>query len=445
MANPKVSFTISPCPGITNKLISVLYSTLAPTAEIARIVDSSTHASPVNQQFSNLNPGTYIVKIYQSTDGTTLGTIQHDFWIDANSNQVFFERIFFTVGGGGANDPIDGDASYINTYLNGKVITGVFQEGFRYLKPTTEYTEYTGGGITLVGRTYSDLQTWSVDISYLVASTTLSPDDTYANIISVPGNLTVGSAHYNAALYCSAAATTQTLTFPFISSVPDNKAFLPVHDGGSQVNVKLVCQTGEFFRFRGANINVLYLAKGEYVKIIKKGTSYYVVEYRGQWDRIGEAVDSDYLIDNALVMNGAEYDGLVYQRAYDFIVNRIPSGQKVDKATWLATPTKQTLFGVDLINSKFIVPNRLNLSKRNIESLSGTDTNRADNVPGGFQDQDLMPHAHPLGIGNGVGGLVLPDYNPADLNTRRATANTDNSTGVENIVKNFAVLPLMLI
>lgn len=450
MANPKVSFSISACPGIINKLISVLYNTLAPAAELARIVDSSTHASPVNQEFDNIDPGTYIVKIYQSVDGVTLGTIQHDFWIDANTNQIISERIFFMVDGPDADDPANGTVDYINAYLNGKTISGIFQEGFRFLQDGIEWIPRTGGGFTLqAGLVFNQYQVWSVDVAYTVSATPVASNDIYGNIIAVPGNLTIGATHYNASLYCNCAATTQTITLPFSATIPDGKAFLIIHDGGNQINVAIKTQAGELFRFRGADKTIIHLGVGESIKFIKKGTKFYCIDDKGQWNRLGEQVAAEIVIQNSLVMDGATtYDGLVYLRAYDFIANNIPGAQKTDFATWAAS--KQTLYAIDTTAKTFKTPNRLNMSTRFVKTVGGSDASRPDNVPGGYQADKVGPHVHTFPIGNGTGPTKMPDENPADGNIQRDLASTNTNgpdllSGLETTVKNIGALPLLLI
>jgi hypothetical protein len=460
MANPKVSYNISACPGITNKLISVLYNTLAPAAELARIVDSSTHASPVNQQFSNLASGTYIVRIYQSVDGTTLGTIQHDFWIDANSNQILFERIFFQVDGGGANDPVDNATSYINSYLNGKTVTGIFQEGYRYLRPTIEYTDHAGGGFDLVGATFSSGQVWSVEISYNIISTSVTNDETFGGIVSVPGNLTITSAHYNKSLFCNASATTQTLSFPFLAGVPDGKGFVIVHDGGNQINVKVKAATGEVIRFNGTDVNYILLGKGEWVKIIKLGSKWFILEKQGQWGRVGERVGRDMIVDNSLLLDGSQYDGTVFLRLADYVAS-IPSAQIVSFPTFDTTATINgevvfTKRGFFAVNGTLIkVPDMRNVSRRFIKNVGGSDASRIDNLSGGYQAWQIGEHDHPAddtdvnvlfvkrkpgGPGSGLG------LNTAPTGFEKVQQRSGKiNVGLENNVRNIGELPLLLI
>jgi hypothetical protein len=460
MPNPKVSYSISACPGITNKLISILYSTLAPTAEIARIVDSSSHASPVNQEFDNLNTGTYLVRIFQSTDGTTLGTLQHDFWIDTSSAQSALELVFFQVDGGGANDPVGGASSYINTYLNGKTVVSVFQEGFRFLRVGIEYSLHTGGGIDLIGNVFGSGSVWSVAVTYPVQTASPTIDDTFGDVVAVTGNLTITSAHYNKSLFCNSSSNTQLLSAPVLSGVPDGKGFLVVHDGGNQINVKFKANGSEAIRFRGADVNYILLAKGEWIKIIKKGTKWYVIEKDGQWDRIGERIGRDLVVSNSLALDGSQYDGTVYLRLADY-VNSLPNTQVVDYTTFDTTATingesvftKRGFFATS--GSMIKVPDMRNLSVRFVKNIGGTDTTRIDNLAGGYQGWQIGEHFHTanetdasvlfvkrksggpgggFGLNNAGGGFELAERNSGKVNV-----------GLENNVRNIAQIPLLLI
>src|SRR6478735_2891664 len=130
---PNIQFTITPAPGIANDLIAVIYNTISPAAEIDRILKAPPHAAPHDFSFTNLPVGTYIVKIYESPDGITLGTLRHDFWVNAAIDNVSAYTIkTFQVGLGRPApyyDPAHEATNYINPDLNGLSYT-VFKPGY---------------------------------------------------------------------------------------------------------------------------------------------------------------------------------------------------------------------------------------------------------------------------------------------------------------------------
>jgi hypothetical protein len=248
----EISFNISAAPSITNDLIAVIYNTLAPGAEVARIVDSTDHSSPQNFQFSNLAPGVYIVKIHESPDGVTLGNLRHDFWVDAVTNQqVTIEDRWYTVDGLAAYDPVSGQNDIPDSYLNGRTIVGVFKEGFRYLEPVTEWTTIAGGGTKLLITAL--LSAGEKVLVQLAVAGTLGAavaDDAFSQFEIFTGNVTLTSTEYNKTVLIQSVANKQTTSLPLIASVPDQKGYVVIHDGANAINVLVKAQTGETIRFK---------------------------------------------------------------------------------------------------------------------------------------------------------------------------------------------------
>lgn len=460
-----VSFTISPAPGVLNDFISVIFNSLNTAAEIARIVTPQPHAAPVNLQFNNLDPGIYLVEVHDTPGGGVLGNMRHDFWVDARTNAILFERRFYVVDAGGANDPVAGTTAITDSYFNGKTISGVFQEGYRYIKPTVEWAQ-AGATLNFLNDlnsgsqiTNNNGQVWTVEIMYTIIQTGGSTKDEFTDIIDIITNTALGSTEYGKVLMVAGATSKVFLLAPFLGTIPDGTGFMVVHNGGSVINVQFALQSGEVIRFRGADVNYIYLAKGEFIKMIKKGTKLYVVDYRGQWDRIGEMVNGDIQIDNSLVFNGAQYDGNVYPRIYEWIRDVLPLSQKVSPTDWVnvnqvirgeTVYTKRMLYAIDTSVQSFIVPDRRNLMIRAVKNIGGADITRVDNVPGGYQHDEIRTTIFYVTIGPGqransasgsgkvaVGGdasegadIVLP-----------ATIGT----GLETHPQNIASLPLLLI
>jgi hypothetical protein len=451
--------TISIAGGVINYLVIVIYKTTAPLAEVARVVyTSGVDTNPFSFEFTDLVNGTYIVKVHESTDGITLGNIRHDYWIDASTGQILQERIFFTVGGGGTA-PANGTSIFSDPLYNGKNITGVFQEGFRYLKDLIEWQEYAGGGFELLsGIVFNDGQTWSFEISYNVIETAPAPDDAFADIVILTTNTTLNSSHYNKTILVNSSANKQTTTLPNIAGVPDGKGFIIRHDGNNVINVVV---TGGTYRFRGSDVSTIYLGKGEMIKVVKKTISavakWYVNDMNGQWDRIGLIEPGMMALDNTIVCDTTEYDGTVYARAWDYITNKLPAAQKVTYATYDTTQvingetvySKRGFFAVDNVNTKFKCPDLRNQSFRFVKNIGGADSSRVDNVPGGYQHWlvgnhthggGILPHIGPGGYIEGYGGNNAPGSDNYDPGTTGGTIN-----GQENTTRNTGMLPLLLI
>lgn len=399
----RIKQTISPAPGILVPIIAVIYKTTAPGTEVARHVIPTPHTSPYVYEFSDVDPGVYNVKHYTSSDGSTLETLTKDFFCDAVTNEVLYERLFYTVDGGDPVDPVSGTNYIEDTYLDGKTVTGVFQEGYRYLQDGVEWSQGVGGRINFLGSiTNNSGQVWVVEVSYTGASTTVGVNDTFASIVAVTANVTLDSTYYNNTIMVAPTGNKQTTTLPLIGAVPNGKGFVIVHDKGNAPNVVVKAQTGEVIRWMGADKNQVILGIGEVIKIIKSGSKYYAQPIHGQWERVGEFIGwHTGTKTNGVALDSTEYDLTVYLRLKEFIDTLSPS-QVVDYATYDSTVTingetvkhKQGFFAVDTLNNKAKVPNLLNKHVRYLKNIGGADATRYDNVAGGYQHDAMRDHYH---------------------------------------------------
>lgn len=452
----EISFNLSAAPSITNDLIAVIYKTTAPGAEVDRIVDSTDHSSPQNFQFSNLDPGVYLVKIHESPDGTTLGNLRHDFWQDAVTNQqVSVEDRWYTADGLAAHDPVSGQNEIPDAYLDGRTVLLVYKEGFRPLEPVTEWTSIVGGGVELLlTALLSPGEKVLVQIAVAISVGSTINNDAFSQLEVVTGNVTLTSTEYNKAIIVQSVANKQTTTLPLISGVPDSKGYLIRHDGANAINVIVQAQAGEVIRFRGNDVNRVVLGKGEFVKLIKSGSLWYVNDERGQWDRVGEIIAARFAGDNMLLFDGTtEYDLSVYVRLDEY-VDALPAAQVVDYATFAASD-KKGFFAKDTVNNKVKLPMLFDMSIRFLKNNGGSDTDRTDNIPGGYQagmvgDFTATVTGRSAAAAGGNGGvpnfvplkstMVAPFTGPSE-----AVPNISIVTGKETASKNYGFLPYMLI
>jgi hypothetical protein len=454
----EISFQISAAPSITNDLIAVIYNTTAPGAEIARIVDSTDHSSPASFQFSNLDPGVYIVKVHESPDGVALGNLRHDFWVDAVTNQqVTIEDRWYTVDGLADHDPVSEQNEIPDSYLDGRTVLLVYKEGFRPLEPVTEWTPIVGGGVELLLTIpLSPGEKVLVQLAVPVSLGSTITNDSFSQFVTFTGNVTLTSTEYNKTVLIQSAANKQTTTLPLIASVADSRGYLIRHDGANAVNVIVKAQTGEVIRFRGADINQVELGKGEFIKVIKNGSKWIVNDDRGQWDRLGEVIHARIGGDNMLLMDGVtEYDLTVYVRLKRFI-DSLPVGQVVDYAAFADVENKG-FFAVDSVNNKAKLPMMFDMSLRFLKSNGGADPDRPDNIPGGYQAGMVGNHTATVtgkkgamagGNGGSANAVLLKNTMVPPFNVGGASEDVAGIaivTGKETVSKNYGYLPFLLI
>lgn len=458
MANIQAS--ISATPGITNYLIITLYKTTAPTSEIDRIVKPAPHTSPYNFEFTDLDAGEYIVNIYESVDGSTLGILKIDFWVQARTTQSLITVGYFKVDGVDANDPNDGDSQYLNPALDGVDIQLLFLEGVGPLKEDVKWQQVSGGLGLLGGDKFIHNQEWTYVYSAVVdATSSPSPTVPFTSILVKTSNHSLTTDELGKIVVLSNAGVIDS-TLPNIATVTDEKGFLFQCESPSGM---VEAYGSDVIRFRGQDVSYIYFGIGESAKLIKGGGKWYVIDAQGSWDKIGERVFVDAIGDNMMVSRGDEIscDGTIYRRIYDWVTN-LPPSQQVSFLTWNGSDTKKKFWGVDTATKKLKVPNMQGMSIRGLKSIGGTvqspsfgtDSDRTDNIPGGFQASMVGPHDHSVSFGgnnfnrllmaNGVSTVDSPDNTPGEPNLSQSQPMSDGG-GTETRVDNVGLIPAIRI
>lgn len=462
----RIKQTISAAPGITVPIIVVLYKTTAPNAEYARLVIPTPHNAPYTYEFASVDPAVYNVVHYSSSDGSTLQTLLKSFSVDAVTNQLLSETLYYLVDGAGANDPVSGTDYIIDPYLNGKTVSAIFKEGFRFLRPTEEWAQVSGGRINLLnGLSNNNGEVWTVFVQYsqvLVAAPTI---DAFSSVVTIPdATKTLDSSHFNKTVLGSTTANKQVFTLPTVGSTADQRGFVIFHDGGNAVNLVVKASGTEVIRHRGVDKNQVVLGIGECIKIIKLGSIWRVMDDRGQWDRVGEVLPWNKNTKfNAIPLTGTEYDLNVYVRLKEF-VDSLDSSQIVTYSEF-DTPTaingetvyhKRGFFARDLVNNKVKVPDFQNMHIRFLKNIGGIDTSRVDNVALGYQHHQIGPHKHTgiKGETTGHGSSSSPQSGNVRLlvNTSSGSVATiaNSETGIHNdggetVERNIGMIPMLLI
>src|SRR5581483_3525745 len=98
------------------------------------IVQSQVIPPPVpssfNLVFTGLADVVHYVDFRSSADGVSLGLLLGTFVYDVKDEIYATEYRFYVVDGGGPTDPTASDSSITDPYLNGKIVSTVYREGF---------------------------------------------------------------------------------------------------------------------------------------------------------------------------------------------------------------------------------------------------------------------------------------------------------------------------
>jgi hypothetical protein len=397
---PNIQFTISPAPGIINDLIAVIYNTNAPAAEIARLLKPQPHPAPYDFNFPNLPVGTYIVKIHESPNGVTLGTLRHDFWVNAAINsQTAYTIKTFQVGLGRGTpyfDPADGDTDYINTDLDQLEYT-VFKPGYGPLDWSANITPYPGGGFS-----FTDTQVFAQDEIYTILISNLVNNVTNTPVVnSFPSGVEViiadtvfTSTHYSKVLEVS-AVNNCSISIASLATIPDNTVFsINTHALVSSAflapfhYVRLTLPGGQFVRINGRDHNIIFVGRGEEMTFVKNGSYLRLLTGGEAYRKLGQIV---YTFTEpplgSLQLVGGWYSQTDFGRIFSNYVNLLhPAelGTGVDDVAPNAANRSKWIIGA----TKFWVPDHGGLFHRPYDQNMNHDAQR---WPGEYQADAVGP------------------------------------------------------
>lgn len=261
-----------------------------PTAIVATHNEPPPVPATMNLLFSGLNDVVHYVDFRESPDGSAQGTLLSTFVYDVKNETIIAERRYYTTDGVGAYDPVQDDTSITDPYLVGKTVYGVFKEGFRYLVPGTEWTQ-TGDTIDiLAGGPLQSLEVVTIEINYTVGASASGGASTPTDIIEVTANLTLDSSHYDKMMEANGSATILTITFPDLLTIPDGKKFWFNAHKDAQRYIAIVFPSGGYCQVDGSARTTVWVAKGEELSIIKKGSYMRIISWSGDRNRVGQIV-----------------------------------------------------------------------------------------------------------------------------------------------------------
>jgi hypothetical protein len=376
--------------GILDYLIVIARKSTAPLAEAARQTFPGPQPTTRNIEFDNLDPAIYYFDWRESADGVDLGILLATFTVDVANQRILLERRFYQTGGTGDHDPVPDDNKIVDPYLNGKNITGVFKEGFRYLvSPDYTYKEFepiSGGGVQLLGSlVFSADEIVAVEISYSDLSSSTSGGSFPLDFILKTADFTLDSSYYNVVIEANKAGTTLLIGMPALTSIPDGTKFGINTHQATQRQVNLQLGVGDYCLVGGNQRNSVFVGKGEEVVFQKKGLYLRVLSWAGDWRRVGELVEQDTPPLNAIPETGSWQLFTDYLRLFYWYINVLPGGQ-LGTGTYptIPDPNNNTKWIIDGANGRFWVPD------------SRECFNKATNGgnPSVFEPQSIQDHRH---------------------------------------------------
>ena len=337
--------------GLTSDyLIYQLKNSTSPFAVVQQIVISKASfggtwpAFVNNVQFTNLQPITYIVQVWESANGTTTGTLRVQYNIDAallnNAKLESYEIIIGAGRGAPYYDPNPGDTSYINTDIAGTDIeVNKVGYGFLSFEPLTgQITSRPTGGFDFV----TPLQ-FETEERYTIKKLVklgqppvVTGGGGISGIETITTDTSYTSARNGKVLKARFTGQAGIITFPDLNTVAGNTVTIDSH-GGSQINVELAFQPGQGVDFEGTTEQFFYMGKNEVLQLYFDGGKAHIINGYSGYAMVGKTIWGDVQGPNELTMNsilGSPINGNIYKRLYWWIVNRLPAPQRITIAQW---------------------------------------------------------------------------------------------------------------
>lgn len=444
---------------ITNHLIGIARKTTTPLVIEAQEPFAPPHPTTRNvviPAVGDIDPVIYYVDFYESSNGTSLDLLLSQFVYDLKNKIIVSERRFYRVGSGNPNDPAPNQTILADSYLNGKTISGVFKEGFRYLKPDTEpvpeYLPHTGGGIELQGSLqFSQDEVYTIEISYLANQTTVAGGGLYSGVDLIDVNTTLTVANRNRRLRTEAAAgSSLVVTLESLASVVDGTFYHFTNNGGTHNQTRILPAGSETIKYNGENYTEMWVGKGEYLRIVKVSTFWEAELVHPYTLQVGERFSGTWKDHpSCKPEDGTLYDGDEWPRMWWWLNNKLPLTHSITDDT-VVNPgyTFQLIRTGQFVKhstlKKFRVPDTRALSEKGLKDFAsyGTDADRTYDYPGGWQAAQVGEITVPLDKGNGyTGSGANPGFfGPGDPAHSQGTDDIIVNTGKENTVENFGVI-----
>lgn len=288
-----INLTLSPAAIPLNFLVVAIYKASAP----AVLIDSQSFPAPhlvdKNVTFTGLDPVVYIVKTYESVDGTPTGSLRHNFIYDPSFNNAEIrEDLFLRVGT--TPGMTAGATTYDDVTLDGWTYAIELRQSYGTLEPVTDWG-YTAGGWELLIPDYAFQYDEVYILHFYPKISTFSPVENTANLFSdsllVTTDTTLLAADIGKAILIQGASTFLKITLPLIADIPALKPVCIMSNGGSHINAEIYSASG--VQFLNNTTNSIFIGQGEQLWLMRIGDLYHVVISNGNFNTVG-LISMDY-------------------------------------------------------------------------------------------------------------------------------------------------------
>lgn len=377
---------------------------------------------------------------------------------------------FYVVGRGNLYDPEPGDSSIVDPTLQGYTFTNVQLRNTGDLQPGVEYSFNNVDTVEFYSLDpenpgllqFNDGDVISIQFEPKISSVVAAPGSVgkiYAGIKRHTASGTIMPDDYQKFQSVVATATAVTLTLPPIADYPPGVLLTLATNLVNTYQTGIQTQAGEDIFITGGSTSIVYLGVDEQISLFvgddgAGNVGWFIDQVSESFKMVGKVIWSYVPLPNTIILDGTPLSKALYPRANQLItnLNALYPGAVVSDGTWLSSLTLHRTkwsFGPDANNIRR--PDWRGLFPRSLDLARGIDTDRGSdgNVPGSFENHQLLAHNHAAGdqanelfikrrTGGPGGGLGLNGVNGFEY----AEGNTESTGGTETRSINGGLLPL---
>lgn len=278
--------------------------------------------------------------------------------------------------------------------------------------PDDEYEVLVTGGFHLLqGAALEEGSRYGLQFYELIGTSPNTPPPAaatslFSGVLNVTANKTMGAGDLGKLVQLRSGNTQITLTLPALADVPANSVIVIEAIIGSNKQNKVAVQGGTFFYLNGTSYTAIYISKGESIWLFRGTDGFYVLngDYAKIYTDLANPTATYKVGLNELLLDGSELFRADYPRLWECV--QTLGGSIVDDATWHSQVTVAATsaraaktynpyrgcFSTGDGLATFRLPDLNNLFLRGLKT--GSDTERAANVPGVVQLDDFEQHKH---------------------------------------------------
>lgn len=333
----------------------------------------------------DLQPVVYTVELWRSAGGVTLDQLIDDWSMDASKRVIPTIRTYqyLVDRGSSGTDPDWEDPTNGQVVLSDERLDGFTQSKMRVHeagygdKLDSEYDLHTGGGIELLGgKTFDSGVAWFITVFEEVeVDVPASSGGSKYDGIEIVGedrdfHVSASDTLYNKLTVIDAASTRLQITFGDLSLIPDGTFSTIQTIRGAQNYCVMQFDPGDTVWFNNEEVNVIYLAKNEIIRLYFFGGVCFVDDYKGKAAGRGSVLmdfdlGRDVRLGSLLYADEAtgELDKADYEGLYTFVEQLtgsavVPLGTSVGQWGYFdgTNYPNKSKYGIDTVNEIFRVP-----------------------------------------------------------------------------------------